>query len=310
LAHDPIEHDAGEASAGPILPRDTVAGSALVAVIAIMSFLAALTVGSVRIVHGTTAEWRGDIAREATIEVKPVEGRNLEADVKKAVALARQNPAVIEARAYSREESEQLLEPWLGSGIDLKLLPVPRLIRLKIRNGSETDLAALRTALSASGTGGILDDHRAWSSRLSSISNAVTFTGIAVLVLVLAATVLSVSFATRGAVATNRTIVEVLHFVGAHDSYIANAFQHHFLIVGLKGGLIGGVLAAILFALSRFAENLLGVLPNGADAALFLGHFELDVVGYIEIVATVAFITLITALSSRFTVHRTLRTID
>lgn len=303
-------HDIGDEPPEPILPRDSVTGNALIAVIAIMSFLAALTVGGARIVHSATAEWHGDVSREATIEVKPIPGHDLEADVRKALAIAQQNAAVAEARAYTKAEAEAMLEPWLGAGVDFSLLPVPRLIRLKIKNGTETSLAALRQALSASGTGGILDDHRAWSARLSSISNAVTFTGLAVLLLVLAATVLSVSFATRGAVAANRTIVEVLHFVGARDSYIADTFQRHFLVVGLKGGLIGGALAAILFGLSRFAENFLGVLPNGADAALFFGHFGLDIIGFIEIAGAVILVALITTASCRFTVHRTLRTID
>ena len=39
--------------------------------------------------------------------------------------------------------------------------------------------------------------------------------GMAVLVLMLSATVLSVVFATRGAMAGNGHIIEVLHFVGA-----------------------------------------------------------------------------------------------
>lgn len=304
-----IDSDSDHPAAQPILPRDSVTGNALVAVIAIMSFLAALTVGGVRIVHDATTTWRGDVAREATIEVKPAPGRDLDADIASALAIARQNPAVIEARAYSKQEAEQLLEPWLGAGVDLGLLPVPRLIRLKLNAAATGDLAALRQALAASGTGATLDDHRAWSSRLASIANAVTFTGFAVLALVMAATILSVSFATRGAVAANRGIVEVLHFVGARDSYIAAAFQRHFLVVGLKGGLLGGVAAAALFTLTRFAEGLFDTLPNGADAALFFGHFALDLVGYGEIAAAVALIAAITALGSRWTVHRTLRAI-
>ena len=60
--------------------------------------------------------------------------------------------------------------------------------------------------------------------------------GIGVLVLMLAATVLSVIFATRGAMATNRPIVEVLHFIGAKSGFIAGQFQRHFLLLGLKGG--------------------------------------------------------------------------
>ena len=64
--------------------------------------------------------------------------------------------------------------------------------------------------------------------------------GIGVLALVLLATVLSVTFATRGAMATNRPIVEVLHFIGAKNGFIAGHFQRHFLLLGLKGGAIGG----------------------------------------------------------------------
>ena len=51
---------------------------------------------------------------------------------------------------------------------------------------------------------------------------------------------LSVTFATRGAMAANRPIVEVLHFIGANDGFIAGQFQRHFLVLGLEGGLIGG----------------------------------------------------------------------
>ena len=71
--------------------------------------------------------------------------------------------------------------------------------------------------------------------------------GVAVLVLVLAVTVLSVTFATRGAMATNRPIVEVLHYVGATDGFVASQFQRHFLMLGFKGGAIGGGAAILLF---------------------------------------------------------------
>ena len=64
--------------------------------------------------------------------------------------------------------------------------------------------------------------------------------GIGILALVIVATIISVSFATRGAMAANRPIVEVLHFVGAGDRFIANRFLRHFLRLGLQGGVIGG----------------------------------------------------------------------
>ena len=80
--------------------------------------------------------------------------------------------------------------------------------------------------------------------------------GIGVLALVIVATMLSVMFATRGAMATNRPIIEVLHFVGAKDDFIAAQFQRHFLQLGLKGGAIGGGGAMALFVLAELSCRL------------------------------------------------------
>ena len=82
--------------------------------------------------------------------------------------------------------------------------------------------------------------------------------------LVLAATVLSVTFATKGAMAANRPIVEVLHLIGAKDGFIAGEFQRHFLLLGIKGGAIGGGLAMALFALAGLAGRWLVGRPSRA----------------------------------------------
>ncbi len=78
--------------------------------------------------------------------------------------------------------------------------------------------------------------------------------------LVVIVTVLSVTFATRGAMATNRPIVEVLHYVGATDGFVASQFQRHFLLLGFKGGAIGGGIALLLF-------GILGAASAGCPAA-------------------------------------------
>ncbi len=294
----------------PILPSESVSGGSLIAVIAIMSFLATLTVGFVRIANISAEDWRGELSNEMTIQVKPAEGRDLDSDANKAFAAAQKSPGVADARIYTKEETEKLLEPWLGAGADLKSLPVPRLIRLHMSDRSEKNIAALRYALSQSVPGAVLNDHYSFSSRLTAISHTVWFSGMTILALVLSATVLSVSFATRGAVAGTRATVEVLHFVGARNSYIAHLFQRHFLKLGLKGAVIGGAIAALLFALSRFISRLFNLFAGGGDAAFLLSSVSLDARGYFEIAATALFVALIAAIGSRLTVYSTLRSID
>src|ERR1044072_4674716 len=103
-------------AAASIVPAASIPGRALLAVIAIMTFLAALTLGAVVLVRSAAGEWQSAVAREVTIQVRPSDQRDIEADVRAAVALASGTAGVAGARAYSREESASLLEPWIGSG--------------------------------------------------------------------------------------------------------------------------------------------------------------------------------------------------
>ncbi|TIU49795.1 MAG: ABC transporter permease, partial [Mesorhizobium sp.] len=63
----------------PIVPAQNIAGRALVLVIAIMTFLSCLTFGAVTLVRDTASVWENQISREATIQIKPVEGLDMEA---------------------------------------------------------------------------------------------------------------------------------------------------------------------------------------------------------------------------------------
>jgi cell division transport system permease protein len=294
----------------PLVPRNSISGRALVAVVAIMTFLASLTIGAVLLISGAASEWQSDVAREITIQVIPAAGRDLDASVERAAAAARAFPGIAEVRAYSKEESSKLLEPWLGSGLSLDTLPVPRLIVVKISPGAAPDIPQLRRNLAEQVPGAALDDHRGWIDRMRAMAGTAVAAGIAVLILMIAATVLSVTFATRGAMATNKTVIEVLHFVGAKNGFIAGHFQRHFLMLGLQGGAIGGGAAVLLFALASTASRLFAGTAGGDQTAALFGSFSIGIAGYIAIVGQVVLIAAVTAFTSRHTVNRTLEAID
>jgi cell division transport system permease protein len=297
-------------TATPIVPADSIAGRALVAVIAIMAFLAAVTLGAVVLVRGAAGEWQSAVAREVTIQVLPAQGRDLDADIKKAADLAVATPGVDSVRVYSKTESERLLEPWLGSGLTFDDLPVPRLVVVRVSADAQPNLGALRKALAGEVAGATLDDHRGWIDRMRGMARTSVVCGIVVLMLVLAATMLSVAFATRGAMASNRPVIEVLHVIGARDGYIAGQFQRHFLWLGLTGGAIGGIAAMTLFALAgSFGEWFKGTASEQQVSALF-GSFAIGTVGYAAIVVLVGVIAGVTAGTSRLTVFRTLGMIE
>jgi cell division transport system permease protein len=293
----------------PIVPQATISGRALIAVVAIMTFLASLTTGAVMLVRAAANEWQADVAREVTIQVRPVGGSDVEMEVVKAVVIARATAGIAEVRPYSKEEAAHLLEPWLGSGVQLDDLPVPRLIVVRIAPGATPDLAQLRQTLAEQIPGISLDDHRSFVDRMRAMSAAAVALGIGVLLLVFAATVLSVAFATRAAIAANRPVIEVLHLIGAKDSFIAGHFQRHFLQLGLKGGLIGGGSAIALFALAELTSGWFVGTAGGDQFAALFGALSIGVLGYLAVLAQIGLIAFVTAATSRHTVKRTIETI-
>ncbi len=294
--------------ANPIVPPQSVARRALLALVAIMSFLACLTVAAVTFVGERADNWQRQIADEVTIQIRPSDTNPIDEAVARAVDIAAQTPGVRSATALSADDAARLLEPWLGSGFDRSELPVPRLIAVSVT--PDADLAALARRLRDKVPGASLDDHGLWLERLSSMARITTLGGFFILALVMAATALSVVFATRGAMAGNRDVIEVLHFVGAEDSYVAGEFQRHFLILGLKGAGIGGLAAMILFALLGFFGRLQGPTPEEAQLRSLIGGGTIGLPGYLGTLATIVLIAVIIAATARLTVRRTLRELD
>jgi cell division transport system permease protein len=200
------------------------------------------------------------------------------------------------------------LEPWLGSDFDVTELPIPRLVAVQVDDNA--DLTALATRLKEEIPTASIDDHGQWLQRLSAMAQVMTLLGLVVLGLVFAATALCVVFATRGAMAGNRTVIEVLHFVGAEDSYVAREFQRHFLLLGLRGAGIGGAVAVGLFLLVGLFAGAEGPTPEEAQLRSLFGGMTVGLAGYVGSLLTVLVLAVIIALTARITVRRTLRELD
>jgi cell division transport system permease protein len=294
----------------PIVPAQNIAGRALISVIAIMTFLSCLTLGAVTLVHDTAAVWENQISREATIQIKPAEGLDMEAALEKAAAVAGGFPGIVSTRIVDREATARLLEPWLGSGLDIDELPVPRLIIVTLNEAYPPNFERLRIALSAVVPEASIDDHRTWVDRLVTMARTTVTIGVAALALMLTATVLSVVFATRGAMAGNGHIIEVLHFVGAEGRFIATEFRRHFLLTGMKGAASGGLAAVLVFIVFSFWSSRNLATPEADQATALFGNFAIGASGYGGVALIVLVIGILTAATSHLTVIAYLTDLD
>src|SRR5262245_27923979 len=292
----------------PIVPAGSVTGRSLTLVITIMCFLASLTAGAVYMMNQTATEWMRDIASEVTVQVESKQRADIDKMVAEVVGFLSRQQGVAQARVLSVADTSQLLEPWLGQSEALSALPLPRLIAVDLdRANPPANFDVLRAALANNFPGATLDDHRRWQRQVRTITRSFALGGLAILLLVAAATTAIIVSATKSAMASNRDIVEVLHFVGATDRFIAREFERHFLRLGVRAGIVGAVMAVLVFLTMPAMMELLG---GGAVAMeemrRLVGVNSLDLWGYLFLSIVVMVIAGLCMVTSRIGVFRIL----
>ena len=248
------------ARATPLFPRGGGGEGALFGVMAIMSFLACLTLALALGAARLADAWEQGLSGQATVQIVEQEAIAMEAQIEGALRVLSQTPGIASARLMSAADSAELLRPWLGD-VDMAAMPVPVLIAVTLNPAEALDIIALREKLAAAAPGATFDDHSRWNAGLTAASATIGWGAYAILALIALAAAASVVFAVRAALNAHRDVVDVLFRTGAKPGFIAGQVQGRFFMLGGEAGL-AGLAGAALFV---FAISLLG----GADA-LFL----------------------------------------
>ena len=241
-------------------------------IVALMVYLAALALAGALVAHSAVERWSRNLLGSLTVEIMPSEDAtpkpgNLR--VESALALLLGTPGIASAEVLSDESIARLLSPWLGTA-DLGELPLPVLIDVRLKSDVTVDLAALGARLAEAVPGARLDDHQRWLQGLVSLGGTVELVAAAVLALIAAAAAAVTAFSTRTALAIHHGVIEVLHLIGAQDSYVARQFQAHALTLALRGGLFGlAAAAATILAAEYFGEPQSGGLIPDVSLALW-----------------------------------------
>lgn len=233
--------------------------------IAPMVFLSAVALAATFILNGLIGRWDRDVSGTLTVEVATAPGSATEAAeptrqrVEQILKILDATPGVASARALSQEQLIALMAPWLGTSDVLKDLPLPALIDVTVKENADLDIDALSVKISQSVPGASLDDHRRWLDRLIGLSRSIEWLAIGIVTLIGLVTTATVYYATRTGMAIHREVIEVLHVIGAPDSYIAGQFAHRAFVLGLKGGILGLMLTLpILGGIAFGAHKLQG----------------------------------------------------
>ena len=265
-------------------------------IVAIMVALAVLALAAALIVDDAVRAWDNGLAGRLTVQV-PADADTGDT-VEQLLDVLAATPGVLTARSLSADATSELLQPWLGDAAASADLPVPHLIDVELANGEALDTGLLAARLANIAPGVAVDDHRVWLDGLIELARAVEIAALGIVALIAAGAVATVVFATRSGLAVHYSVIELLHFMGARDAYVARQFQAQAMRLGIRGSVIGALVAVVVLL-------SIGYVARGLNAA-FLPPLSLSALQWIGLVLVPVAAVLIAMATARLTVLRTL----
>lgn len=279
----------GQDSSGRFLPW----------IMAFMVYIGMLALASSLALDRLAARWNTGLQGSMTVMLPP-QSMAAEQTVlrEKTLQVIRTTPWVTKAAIIDPATTAKMLEPWLGNNSNFQALPIPDLIAVEYQSTNPVRIAELRKSLAIVSPDILLDDHQGWLSELLRFAESLQGLSYFLILVVEAATVITVIFVTRTGLAINRRIVDIVHLVGAPNRYIAKQFQNHSLRLGIMGGIIGACLAGLtLLAI----EYVLGSLSSIILPKLTLSFWHWVLLSLLPVSAGI-----IAMLTARYTVLRSL----
>jgi len=280
------------------LPTKSLREGLLPWVIGVMLFLCTLSLTGTLAIGKGLESWSAGLTSNFSVQIveKNAHERALQTD--RALRLLHATPGIASATVLAEAEILALLSPWLG---DLPInndLPIPTLIDVTLTEGARVNTDALAERLRTTAAGAQLDDHQAWMAQILDLAGVVQLLLAGVMVMVVLSTVAIVIFGCRAGLATHQESIEIMHLMGAEDKLISKAFDARYLAHGLKGGLLGVLLAAgVLWLLADLAvkmgQGLISASMPEPSSLLWLALLPL-------------FAALLTMLTARITVRKAL----
>lgn len=239
------------------LPKQHQREGLLPWVIGVMLFLCTLALVSGLALGRGLDRWSEGLSSNLTVQIVVEDAVEREHQTERALTLLRATPGVTSAYVLAESEVLDLLSPWLGDVPFDAGLPLPTLIDVSLSAPDAVHVAGLKSRLVATAPGAQVDDHQEWMTQVLDLAATIQLVLMGIVLMVVMSTIAIVIFGCRAGLATHRESIEIMHLMGAEDSMISKAFDERYLGHGLKGGLVGVLLAAgTLYLIAHLAKQM------------------------------------------------------
>jgi cell division transport system permease protein len=285
------------------LPLQRGSGGQLVAwVVGVMTFLTTLFLVSIFALNQVQDYWRTGITGRMTLEIAYDAADPVTEDAVREIITALNKLPYITARQLTEADIAQLVGPWLGSTDNMAELPLPTLIDVTRQVGLE-DIAATDETIERAAQMVVpratLDTHKEWLADIMKLAKTLRMILFAIALILALTAAVTVAATARTRLALHREEVDLLHLIGATDSYIATQFQRQAFRLATEGAGAGLVMAMITMAIVAFVKNRVGggLIPG----------VDLTASQWVALLLTPLLAGLIAMVASRFTVMRALK---
>lgn len=240
--------------------------------ICLMSILGLLSLSAFFALSAMSDRWSDGLSGKVSVEIPAsdsngdvIDSKIIKAMTDDAAKILSADPNVKEVEIAPDSHLKKLLSPWLGDNVmAMDSIPIPGLISVTFNKDANPDINAIQRKIRDVAPRARIDTHESWLSDVLRFTGALQFAAILLGLIIGFTTLVAVAGGVQSKLAENKDELELLHLMGASDSYISWQIQKHTMVLSLQGGMIGVIAAIfILFCISLVAGEMgVNLIPD------------------------------------------------
>lgn len=234
--------------------------------IGLMCILGMLALSASFALSAMTHRWSDGLEGKISVEIPASDsGGNIikpgivQSMTDEAAKVLSQHPDIEEARITQEKDVKRLLSPWLGEDMVMDSIPIPGLISVTFRKGSTPDLEKIERQVKEVAPQARIDTHESWLSDVVRFTGALQFAAALLTLIIGITTLVAVAGGVRSKLSENKDELELLHLMGASDSYIARQIQRHTFLLSIHGGALGVLAGGLILLIISLVAGKIGV---------------------------------------------------
>ena len=250
------------------LPLQRGSGGQLVEwIVGVMTYLTVLTLVLVFALSDVRHYWQQGLTGRMTIEIAFDKSNPIADDIRQTLTDRLNELPGIQAQFLTQDDIAKLVGPWLGEGAALAELPLPTLIDVT-REDNDTAASPEKIEQTAKQIvpSATLDTHQEWLADLMRLAKACGMILIGISLILAITSALTVAATAKTRLALHKDEVDLLHLIGATDSYIATQFQRQAFRLATEGAAAGLAVGLITLGIISLIKGQFGtgLLPGVA----------------------------------------------